>query len=425
MIAVRANAAKLEKRRKAAALQHIEMLHIEKKAQDPQEPVSGDTYSDPDEWVDYPRAEAYLLGICVLRRFTFSHTFDVFILSIILIACILVGIQTDPTLENHPAVLAVDLGVLIVFLIEFAMKVLSEGFAPVRYFIGKDWRWNLFDFAIIAATIEEEFIQLTSSSVGGSVAILRTMRLLRLAKLIKRVPQLNMIVGGFIGGVKAIAYILLLLFLVFYLYAIIGNLAFVENDPWHFGSVDIALVSLFRVATLDRWMDLFYINWFGCDSFSESEYFNPPEWVPENEYLWCTSPIRQPVLTTFFWFSFVTFSSMIMINLFIGAVTMSMADSMESMKEEQTLKRRETIKKQRTLALKKSVSLADRHNRKFTRKKTLMSRESVVEQLHFVDNWRTRLKRRFKGYWDDLMEVSETPVNFGVAKFDAQSRSAF
>merc|ERR1719502_1149805 len=103
---------------------------------------------------------------------------------------------------------------------------------------------------------------------GGSVKLLRLLRLMRVIKLVRKVPQLQMIVMGLIGGFKSIGYIMLLLFLVFYLFAIIGIYAFKGNDPWHFGSLPVAMNTLFRMSTLEDWTDVMYTNIYGCASFA-------------------------------------------------------------------------------------------------------------------------------------------------------------
>jgi hypothetical protein len=42
---------------------------------------------------------------------------------------------------------------------------------------------------------------------------------------------------------------------------------FKPNDPFHFGNIPIAMISLFRATTLDDWSDLMYINQFGCGDY--------------------------------------------------------------------------------------------------------------------------------------------------------------
>ena len=60
---------------------------------------------------------------------------------------------------------------------------------------------------------------------------------------------------------------MLLLLLVFYLFAIGGIEFFRQNDPWHFGNVGLAMLTLFRMATLEDWTDVMYINIYGCDRY--------------------------------------------------------------------------------------------------------------------------------------------------------------
>ena len=98
-----------------------------------------------------------------------------------------------------------------------------------------------FDFIIVAMC-------LPGVKVPGDppVALLRLARLMRIAKIIKKVPQLQMIVMGLVGGIKSHRVHRILLFLVFYLYAIAGIMFFRENDPWHFGHLPTAMITLFR-----------------------------------------------------------------------------------------------------------------------------------------------------------------------------------
>ena len=59
-------------------------------------------------------------------------------------------------------------------------------------------------------------------------------------------------------------FIAIILFIFFYVFAIIGMIMFKENDPWHFGTLHISLLTLFRCATLEDWTDVMYINMHGC-----------------------------------------------------------------------------------------------------------------------------------------------------------------
>ena len=54
--------------------------------------------------------------------------------------------------------------------------------------------------------------------------------------------------------------------LYFYLWSVIGVMYFGENDPVHFGTLDIAMLTLWRMATGDDWTEIMYTAMWGCDS---------------------------------------------------------------------------------------------------------------------------------------------------------------
>jgi hypothetical protein len=58
---------------------------------------------------------------------------------------------------------------------------------------------------------------------------------------------------GFVGGMQSIGYVVMLLLLMMYIYAVAGVIYFGTNDPWHFGSLGLAMVTLTRVVILDAW----------------------------------------------------------------------------------------------------------------------------------------------------------------------------
>jgi hypothetical protein len=200
---------------------------------------------------------------------------------------------------------------------------------------------------------------------------------MRLLKLVGKVRQLQIIVMGLIRGLSSVSYILLLLLLIFYLYACIGVGAFRRNDPYEFGSLGVAMLTLFRHATLDSWSNSMYINWYGCDSmfygvvgvsliilllckndlthlwrakYGDNElplscfqWYSGPEPFstayddanggglgtmnlmqttlagnfPLNQ---CWHPKRQPVISCIYFMSFVLVAAYVMLSLFIGAV---------------------------------------------------------------------------------------------------------
>ena len=136
-----------------------------------------------------------------------------------------------------------------------------------------------------------------------------------------------------------------LLVQVFYLFAIAAINLFRDNDPWHFNSIPIAFVTLFRVATLEDWTDVMYINMYGCDKY-QSIYVSTDAAVASataDIMYWCEHPKAMPTVSAVFWVVFVLISAFIMLSLFIGAVTVSMGEMMEEVRRE----KEETKKKVR------------------------------------------------------------------------------
>jgi hypothetical protein len=246
--------------------------------------------------------------------------------------------RTDVVLTpNYFIIEVIDYIILGIFACEVFIKIFAEGMGPWRYWTGAEWRWNNFDFFIVVLCLP-----VWGDTFGGSsVALLRLMRLMRVMKLVKKIPQLQMIVMGLIGGMKSIAYILLLLLIVFYLFAIMGIYAFGLNDAYHFGNLTRALFSLFRASTLEDWTDIMYINIFGCAGYEYDSGIYKFKELGRSGVKWedgcdvtCDRHNPNAVISAVYWVFFIIISALVMLSLFIGAVTMSMTESMEEMKNE-------------------------------------------------------------------------------------------
>ena len=168
-----------------------------------------------------------------------------------------------------------------------------------------------------------------------------------------------MIVQGLAGGLSSITYIMILLFLVFYLYGVVGFMLYATNDPFHFGTLPLSMLTLFRCATLENWGDIMFLNIFGCDVYPDL-YVGREDETPENIILWCRNPGTSYALGPVYFVSFIVVAAMVMLSLFIGAVTISMSESMVELKEmqdkakalaavEHNMKRMEAIRKKKEL----------------------------------------------------------------------------
>lgn len=107
-------------------------------------------------------------------------------------------------------------------------------------------------------------------------------------------------------------YISIILLLFLYMCAIIARMLYGTNDNWHFGSLQKAMMTLFRCATLEDWTDVMYIQMFGCREYQGDG--NCPQgkssglgWVAAVYFL-----------------IFTLIGALVLLTLFIGVVTTSM-----------------------------------------------------------------------------------------------------
>ena len=250
----------------------------------------------------------------ICKQIVASRLFNRFITCVILFAGILVGIETYEEVSTRYAEIFQILNKLIltIFCLEVVVRILKEENQPWNYF--KDG-WNIFDFLIVVSV----FLPFG----GSSLAVLRLLRLLRVLRLLKALPKLQLLVNALLRSIPSMGYVTILLLLLFYIYAVAGVTFFGQNDPIHFGDLQIALLSLFRVVTLEDWTDIMYINMYGCSNYG---YLDATHM--------CANSNGSPLGSALFFVSFVLFGTMIILNLFIGVIMTGMEEAKQSLSEE-------------------------------------------------------------------------------------------
>ena len=83
-----------------------------------------------------------------------------------------------------------------------------------------------------------------------------------------------------------------------------------------------------------------YVNIFGCDEYM-NVYIPPEEETPHNSLYYCHNPKKHYYDAPIYFISFVVVSAFVMLSLFIGAITMSMSESMEELKRTQEEKKKQ------------------------------------------------------------------------------------
>jgi len=146
--------------------------------------------------------------------------------------------------------------------------------------------WSVFDFIVVA-------IALVPATENFSV--LRSLRVLRVLRLITALPALKRVVAGLLAALPGMGSIVLLIALIYYVFAVMATKLFGEAKPELFGTLGESLFTLFTVMTLEGWVD----------------------------------GVTRPLMETFPWawaffVIFIVFTTFMVLNLFIGVVVNAM-----------------------------------------------------------------------------------------------------
>lgn len=242
----------------------------------------------------------------IAHKTTNNKTFTVFIFLCILLSAILIGVETYPEIfSKHKSLLVfLDKLIISIFTIEIGLKIISNGKKPWSYFSDP---WNVFDFMIVAVCL---------IPVGDThfFAVLRILRVLRVLRMITIFPKLRLLIGALLKSIPSMGYIMLLIAILFYVYAIIGVFVFGATDPMHFGDLHHTLVTLFKVLTLEGWTDIMNAHIYGSATNEDMQIIS----------MW-------PFL---YFASFIIIGAMIIMNLFIGVIMNSMQESQNELSQE-------------------------------------------------------------------------------------------
>lgn len=224
-----------------------------------------------------------------------TDCFERVIIGLILLSALLLGLETYPELNQRYGdwfLMAQDV-ILALFIVEALLKIIALAPRPQDYFKSG---WNIFDFSIIVLAL--------IPAAGELAMIARIARLMRVLRLISVIPELRLIVNTLLRSIPSMGNIMILMSVIFYIYAIMGYHLFHQHDPEHWHSLGISLLTLFRIVTLEDWTDVMYT----------AMELSPYAWV--------------------YFVSFVVIGTFVVINLFIAVVLNNLEDAkLEQLRE--------------------------------------------------------------------------------------------
>ena len=177
-----------------------------------------------------------------------SKVFELTMIFVIIISALNVGAHTYRGLTSYQHVLAyLDVGITIIFSAEIIIRLIAEG--SIKRFV-KD-PWNVFDTLIVIGSL----VPLESSSL---VFVGRLLRIFRILRLVSFVPELRVLLNALFASLPRLGYLVLLMFIFFYIYGAVGATLFSEINPFLWGDILRAMLTLFRVMTFEDWTDVMY-----------------------------------------------------------------------------------------------------------------------------------------------------------------------
>lgn len=223
-----------------------------------------------------------------------NKLFEFFVISVIISSALLVGVKTyevSPALYQFTVYL--DLFITVFFVFEIVIRWLAE---PRKIDFFKNF-WNVFDTIIVTVSL----VPIENSEMA---LIARLVRVFRVLRMISFIPELRILLTSLVKALPQLGYVMLLMFIIFYIYAAIGSTLFEQINEELWGDITISLLTLFRVMTFEDWTDVMY----------ETMKVYPLSWI--------------------YYITFIFFTAFAFLNMVIGIVVNVMEEEHAKVREE-------------------------------------------------------------------------------------------
>jgi voltage-gated sodium channel len=228
---------------------------------------------------------------------------DRVIMVLIIINAITLGLQTSKTVMSvcGPFLEAFDDVMVWIFVVEVTARIVVHRTAFFRD------PWSVFDLVVVAIAVVP---------ASESFTVLRALRILRALRLITAVPTLKAVVGGLLAALPGMASIVLLIMLLYYVFAVIGVKLYGAEFPELFGTIGRSFFTLFTVMTLEGWVEVV------------------KSMLPKFPYAWA------------FFVTFIVTTTFMVLNLFIGVVVNAMQREHEKEFQQELAAERDIVKEE-------------------------------------------------------------------------------
>ncbi|MDO6460836.1 ion transporter [Granulosicoccaceae sp. 1_MG-2023] len=184
----------------------------------------------------------------ISARIRSNKLFETFVVSIIILSALLIGAKTYEINETAlQLITALDWSITFIFLFEIVVRFLAEERKADFFKSG----WNIFDTLIVVVSL----IPIEDSELA---LIGRLVRIFRVLRMVSIVPELRTLLNSLLKALPQLGYVILLMFIIFYIYAAVGTTFFRPINAELWGDIAISMLTLFRVMTFEDWTDVMY-----------------------------------------------------------------------------------------------------------------------------------------------------------------------
>lgn len=182
------------------------------------------------------------------ERIRSNRAFELFVVLIIIFSALTVGAKTYDMPDPMVRALAwLDTFITLIFLFEISVRFIGE--ENKRHFFKN--AWNVFDTLVVVVSLVP--------IEGSEMAIVgRLIRIFRVLRMISIIPELRLLLNSLLKAMPQLGYVVLLMFIIFYIYAAIGSTIFSNINSELWGDISISMLTLFRVMTFEDWTDVMY-----------------------------------------------------------------------------------------------------------------------------------------------------------------------
>ncbi|NOU50155.1 ion transporter [Pseudoalteromonas sp. JBTF-M23] len=222
-----------------------------------------------------------------------NKAFELSVVAVIIISALEIGAKTFPLSSGAISVTHVlDIFITLFFLFELSVRFIAD--EDKRSFFKKGW--NVFDTLVVVISL----IPINDSEMALLARLVRVFRVLRMVSV---VPELRVLINSLIKALPQLGYVILLMFIIFYIYAAIGSFVFKDINPKLWGDIAISMLTLFRIMTFEDWTDIQY----------ETMEVYPMSWV--------------------FYLTFIFFTAFAFLNMVIGIVVNVMEEERSKLRK--------------------------------------------------------------------------------------------